>query len=199
MAEERHLPKGFGSYYGKVLRVQRVASWMCETIRQRESRCAPASCTRPAVWPSGPNHELVKEFTELQGIVGGLYARVQQLDPDLPEATRLAIADTIYDHYNQNPWKTQFRGPLRGRCFRSRTSGQHRRHVCLGLQPTGSKDPFALRRQATASSDGCRAQASDRLTNCSRRSRSLSRVAAEKKFSATPGYSHTVKHFCGSV
>ena len=42
---------------------------------------------------------LVKEFTELQGIVGGLYARVQQLDEGLPEATRFAIADAIYDHY----------------------------------------------------------------------------------------------------
>ena len=43
--------------------------------------------------------ELVKEFTELQGIVGGLYARVQELDSSLPEATRFAIADAIYDHY----------------------------------------------------------------------------------------------------
>ena len=25
--------------------------------------------------------ELVKEFTELQGIIGGLYAKVQELDP----------------------------------------------------------------------------------------------------------------------
>ena len=26
--------------------------------------------------------ELVKEFTELQGVIGGLYAKVQELDPD---------------------------------------------------------------------------------------------------------------------
>ena len=43
--------------------------------------------------------ELVKEFTELQGIVGGLYAKVQELDPILPKATAEAIGDAIYDQY----------------------------------------------------------------------------------------------------
>ena len=43
--------------------------------------------------------ELVKEFTELQGIVGGLYARVQQLDPRLAGSDAHAIADAIYDQY----------------------------------------------------------------------------------------------------
>src|SRR6204780_2631442 len=43
--------------------------------------------------------ELVKEFTELQGIVGGLYTRAQELDSGLPESTRFAIADVIYDQY----------------------------------------------------------------------------------------------------
>ena len=41
----------------------------------------------------------MKEFTELQGIVGGLYAKVQQLDPDLAAATAEAIGDAIYDQY----------------------------------------------------------------------------------------------------
>src|SRR5271157_1116099 len=43
--------------------------------------------------------ELVKEFTELQGIVGGLYARVQHLDEDMRPDVQLAISRTIYDHY----------------------------------------------------------------------------------------------------
>src|SRR5579872_1865224 len=43
--------------------------------------------------------ELVKEFTELQGVVGGLYAAVQQLDDDMPDATRQLIAQAIYDQY----------------------------------------------------------------------------------------------------
>src|SRR3974390_172725 len=35
--------------------------------------------------------EMVREFTELQGIVGGLYAKAQG-EPD-------AVADAVYDHY----------------------------------------------------------------------------------------------------
>jgi len=71
MAEERHLPKGLGSYYGKVLRVQRVASWMCETIA-RGNRGAPRRRAQGRLsGQGGLTTELVKEFTELQGIVEG--------------------------------------------------------------------------------------------------------------------------------
>ena len=43
--------------------------------------------------------ELVKEFTELQGIVGGLYAQVQQLDEGIKPDVQLAVSRAIYDHY----------------------------------------------------------------------------------------------------
>jgi len=85
--------------------------------------------------------ELVKEFTELQGVVGGLYARVQ----DEPEP----VWQAIYDQYK--PESMEDRIPrhragqivsladkldtLRG-CFR------------VGMIPSGSRDPFALRRAA---------------------------------------------------
>ena len=85
--------------------------------------------------------ELVKEFTELQGVVGGLYARAQG-EPE-------GVWQAIYDHYK--PESMEDRIPrsrtgqivaladkldtLRG-CFR------------VGLVPTGSRDPFALRRAA---------------------------------------------------
>jgi glycyl-tRNA synthetase beta chain len=85
--------------------------------------------------------ELVKEFTELQGIVGGLYARAQG------EPEEVAIA--IYDHYKPVSMEDSIPrtqagqllaladklDTLRG-CFR------------VGLIPSGSKDPFALRRAA---------------------------------------------------
>ena len=85
--------------------------------------------------------ELVKEFTELQGVVGGLYARVQG-EPEL-------VWQSIYDHYKPESMEDALPrhrtaqivaladklDTLRG-CFR------------VGLIPTGSKDPFALRRAA---------------------------------------------------
>jgi len=85
--------------------------------------------------------ELVKEFTELQGVVGGLYARVQG-EPE-------AVWQSIYDHYKPESMEDALPrhrtaqivaladklDTLRG-CFG------------VGMIPTGSKDPFALRRAA---------------------------------------------------
>ncbi len=79
--------------------------------------------------------ELVKEFTELQGIVGGLYARAQ----GEPEEVALAI----YDHYQPVP-RTET-GRVVALADRVETLQSF---FGIGLMPTGSKDPFALRRTA---------------------------------------------------
>jgi glycyl-tRNA synthetase beta chain len=93
--------------------------------------------------------ELVKEFTELQGIVGGLYARVQVLDSSVPEATRFAIADAIYDHYKPESTEDEVPRSMEGAVL---SVGDKADTIAgmfsLGLIPSGSKDPFALRRQA---------------------------------------------------
>ena len=92
--------KDLGSYYDKVLRIQRVCSWMCENIRQRGIAVRPGVVHKAALLAKTDlTTELVKEFTELQGIVGGLYARVQELDPDMKADAREAVATAIYDHY----------------------------------------------------------------------------------------------------
>ena len=85
--------------------------------------------------------ELVKEFTELQGVVGGLYARAQ--------GERTEVWQAIYDHYQPESMEDAIPRHLAGRqvsladkldtlrgCFR------------VGLIPTGSRDPFGLRRAA---------------------------------------------------
>jgi glycyl-tRNA synthetase beta chain len=93
--------------------------------------------------------ELVKEFTELQGIVGGLYARAQQLDPSLSEATKFAIADAVYDHYKPESTDDDIPRSMEGAIL---SVGDKADTIAgmfaLGLVPSGSKDPFALRRQA---------------------------------------------------
>jgi glycyl-tRNA synthetase beta chain len=85
--------------------------------------------------------ELVKEFTELQGVVGGLYARCQG-EPE-------PVWQSIYDHYKPESMEDAIPrhrtaqlvaladklDTLRG-CFR------------VGMIPSGSRDPFALRRAA---------------------------------------------------
>ncbi len=142
--------KDLGNYYEKTRRVQRLCSWLSEIIKQsgmavRAGVVHKAACLAKTDLTT----ELVKEFTELQGIVGGLYARVQELDSTLPEATRFAIADAIYDHYK--PESTED-GVPRSMEASVLSIGDKADTIAgmfsLGLVPSGSKDPFALRRQA---------------------------------------------------
>ena len=85
--------------------------------------------------------ELVKEFTELQGVVGGLYARAQGLGEH--------VAQAIYEQYTPASTEDQIpvsvEGQLLGLADRIQTISSM---FGIGLQPTGSKDPFALRRAA---------------------------------------------------
>src|SRR5208283_2439209 len=75
--------KDLGSYYEKTMRVQHLASWLAETVRQNGMAIRPGVVHKAALLiKTDLTTELVKEFTELQGIVGGLYA-VQPLDDDL--------------------------------------------------------------------------------------------------------------------
>src|SRR5208282_3290261 len=76
--------KDLGSYYDKTLRVQHLASSLSETVKQSGVAVRPGIVHKAALLAKTDlTTELVKEFTELQGIVGGLYARVQQLDEEL--------------------------------------------------------------------------------------------------------------------
>jgi glycyl-tRNA synthetase beta chain len=139
-----------GSYYDKTKRVQRLCSWLSEILKQHGVTVRPGVIHKAACMAKGDlTTELVKEFTELQGIVGGLYARVQQLDPSLAEATRFAIADTIYDHYKPESTEDSVPRSNEGALL---SLGDKADTIAgmfaLGLVPSGSKDPFGLRRQA---------------------------------------------------
>jgi glycyl-tRNA synthetase beta chain len=85
--------------------------------------------------------ELVKEFTELQGIVGGLYARAQGLGE--------AVAQAIYAQYMPASVEDAIPGTVEGQILgladRMATIAEM---FAIGLVPSGSKDPFALRRAA---------------------------------------------------
>ncbi len=144
--------KDLGSYYEKTRRVQRLCSWLSEIIKQSGIAIRPGVIHKAvALAKTDLTTELVKEFTELQGIVGGLYARAQELDSSLPEATRFAIADAIYDHYKPESTEDEVPRSVEGAVL---SIGDKADTIAgmfaLGLVPTGSKDPFALRRQANA-------------------------------------------------
>ncbi len=144
--------KDLGSYFDKTQRVQRLCSWLSEILKQSGVTVRPGVIHKAVcLSKTDLTTELVKEFTELQGIVGGLYARAQQLDESLPEATRFAIADAIYDHYKPESTDDDVPRSTEGAVL---SIGDKADTIAgmfaLGLVPSGSKDPFALRRQANA-------------------------------------------------
>jgi glycyl-tRNA synthetase beta chain len=142
--------KDLGSYHDKTQRVQRLCSWLCEIIRQSGMAIRPGIVHKAAsLAKTDLTTELVKEFTELQGIVGGLYAAVQELDADMPDATRQLIAQTIYDQYKPESMEDSVPRAVEGAVLSIADKADTIAGMfALGLQPTGSKDPFALRRQA---------------------------------------------------
>ncbi len=90
--------------------------------------------------------ELVKEFTELQGIIGGLYARAQGLG----ERTALAIYEQYIPASSEDNGPVSVEGQLLGLADRIQTITAM---FGIGNAPTGSKDPFALRRGGQCGGD----------------------------------------------
>src|SRR5271156_1931369 len=142
--------KDLGSYYDKTMRVQRLASSLAEMVKQGGIAIRPGVVHKAALLAKTDlTTELVKEFTELQGIVGGLYSRVQELDEELKPDVQLAISRAIYDHYKPESMEDSAPATLEGAVLSIADKADWIAGMfALGLIPSGSKDPFALRRQA---------------------------------------------------
>jgi glycyl-tRNA synthetase beta chain len=157
--------KDLGSYFDKTMRVQKLASQICAVLNDADKTPGPSTSSGQALAKTGLDRgtpkpvrdgivhkaallaktdlttELVKEFTELQGIVGGLYAKAQGLDP--------AISDAIYDQYQPESMEDAVPRTVEGAVLSLADKADSIAGMfALGLVPSGSKDPFALRRQA---------------------------------------------------
>jgi glycyl-tRNA synthetase beta chain len=85
--------------------------------------------------------EMVKEFTDLQGVVGGLYAKAQG-EPE-------PVWRAVYEHYQPLSMEASIPETDEGRIVALADKLDTLRGCfAVGLAPTGSKDPFALRRAA---------------------------------------------------
>ena len=115
--------KDLGSYFEKTQRVQRLCSWLSEILKQAEMAVRPGVIHKAAcLAKTDLTTELVKEFTELQGIVGGLYARAQELDRRTARSdAALPLRTPFTIITSRSRLTTMCHDRRKGRCFRSAT------------------------------------------------------------------------------
>ena len=140
--------KDLGNYYEKSEQTRHIAARLAALVNARGIAVNEQALDRAALLAKTDlTTELVKEFTELQGIVGGLYARAQVQDRN----DTAIVADAIYWQYSpaslSDPIPPTVEGQLLGLADRIGTITSM---FTIGLAPSGSKDPFALRRAANA-------------------------------------------------
>ncbi len=141
--------KDLGTYEQKTARTLAIALALAETAQSRGAAVNQTALEQAAgLAKVDLTTELVKEFTELQGIVGGLYV---QHDETGEYADREAVAQAIYWQYSPAaitaPIPPTVEGQLLGLADRIGTIVDL---FAIGLAPSGSRDPYALRRQANA-------------------------------------------------
>jgi len=136
--------KELGSYYWKTEQNLRVVKELAAAVKAAGVAFDEAALLKAVeLAKTDLTTELVKEFTELQGIIGGLYANAQGLGE--------TVAQAIYAQYTpastEDEIPTTVEGQLLGLADRIQTITAM---FGIGSAPTGSKDPFALRRAANA-------------------------------------------------
>ena len=130
--------EGLGSVHDKVMRLEALAA----TIAGHVEGCDAATATRAArLAKADLVSGMVGEFPELQGIMGGHYIR----------AAEPAVADAVAAHYRPQGPADSLPGSAEG-CVVSLADKVDSLvgFFGVGAKPTGSKDPFALRRAALA-------------------------------------------------
>jgi glycyl-tRNA synthetase beta chain len=134
--------KDLGSYFAKTERVRKLSAGLAGLVGGRGVEVdAAALDTAALLAKTDLTAELVKEFTELQGVVGGLYARTQ--------GASAAVGDAIYDQYKPVSMEDSVPRTVEGALLAIADKADTIAGMFgLGLEPTGSKDPFALRRAA---------------------------------------------------
>lgn len=129
-----------GTVADKVERVAKLARWLVEEgivkgASADEAELAARLCKADLVT------EMVGEFPELQGLMGGYYARAEGLSD--------AVADAIRDHYKPVGQGDEVpTAPVTVAVALADKLDTIRSFFGIDEKPTGSKDPFALRRAA---------------------------------------------------
>jgi glycyl-tRNA synthetase beta chain len=138
-----------GTYKEKAGRVERLAEWIAREALGADAASAQAAANAARLAKADLATDMVREFPELQGVMGGVYARVEGRPEDVWKA--------IYFHYlpigveaDAPPTRAQLG---KAALTWAAVSLADKLDTIVGLfaageKPTGSRDPYALRRAA---------------------------------------------------
>ena len=129
--------KGLGSYFDKIQRVRKLSGIISDELLISKEKIEIAS----SICKVDLMSDLVAEFPELQGVMGGYFAREQGFDEEISLA--------VSEHYL--PSGIDSKVPKKPYSIALSLSDKIDSLVGffgINLKPTSSKDPYALRRMA---------------------------------------------------
>lgn len=129
-----------GSYLEKSGRIESIASEFALGLAEEETMIQKIQLASRLI-KTDLATDMVKELSELQGIMGGIYARKEGYPEEIWQA--------IYDQYQPRSLDDSTPRNMLG-AFLSLADRMDTLAGCfgVGITPKGSSDPFALRRQA---------------------------------------------------
>ncbi len=129
--------KGLGSYYEKTERIRQLGGIVSDELLISKEKIEVAS----SICKTDLLSDLVGEFPELQGILGGYFAESQGFEKD--------VCNAIKEHYLPHGLNSKIpRKPYSVALSFSDKLDTLVGFFVINLKPTSSKDPYALRRLA---------------------------------------------------
>ncbi len=127
--------KGLGSYFDKIQRVRKLSGIISDELLISKEKIEIAS----SICKVDLMSDLVAEFPELQGVMGGYFAREQGFDEEISLA--------VSEHYLPNGIDSKVpKKPYSIALSLSDKIDSLVGFFGINLKPTSSKDPYALRR-----------------------------------------------------
>lgn len=134
--------KGLGSMADKITRISESAPRLAEALEMEDEVASVLDAALP-VFRADLATEMVYELPELEGVMARAYAVAE----GQPRAVAQALEDGVRPHAPGDPLPEGEAGAILSVCDRADTLLGF---FALGKRPSGSADPFGLRREATA-------------------------------------------------
>jgi len=128
-----------GTMADKTRRVEKLGAWLCANSGAAADKEAVAAAAAHVYADLTSN--VVREFTELQGVMGGYYAA----NAGMGDTVARAVGEFYWPMSAKSPLPASAEGALVSLAGKLDTLASD---FSVGLVPTGSEDPHGLRRQA---------------------------------------------------